>query len=96
MSVGDWFSYDFIGDHRDPQAELTVRFKLQAAQGHRGGALEVQLDGQTLGSINTLDGEWRLYGDIDLGVVEPGEHFLTLRCTEGPLRLMWFTLDKKS
>jgi len=96
MSVGDWFRYDFIGDFKDPHMKLTARFKLQAAQSHQSGTLEVQLDGKTIGSLHVRDEQWREYGGIDLGIIQPGEHKLTLRCIDGKLRMMWLMLDKEN
>ncbi len=90
MSAGDWFVYDFIGDDSKPQEELAVRFKLQAVGG--GGKLEAALNGQTLGSVEARGGNWREYGDIELGAAGPGDHALTVRCTAGSLRLMWLEL----
>ncbi len=90
MSAGDWFVYDFIGVDSNPQEELAVRFKLQAVGG--GGKLEAALNGQTLGSVDARDGEWREYGDIGVGSAGPGDHALTVRCTAGSLRLMCLEL----
>ncbi|MFB9276183.1 glycoside hydrolase family 5 protein [Cohnella cellulosilytica] len=90
LSAGDWFVYDFIGDDRDPQAELAVRLKLQAVG--ETGKLAAELDGRALGCVDAQGEEWRTYGEVDLGAVGPGDHSLKLRCAEGSLRLIWLEL----
>lgn len=93
LSVGDWFSYSFIGDDHDPDNVISVQLNMQATGS--AGELELSLDGQAVGQVKAAEGGWHTADSVVLGAVSQGEHSLTLRCTSGIVQVKWLLLEKK-